>query len=171
MARATTEAERLCRDYLDTVWNEREYARIPELVTSSFAMYDPAAIDKKIPGPSGEVHGPDGLETFVRSVVAGFPDFHVAVDDVLADDELVMYAGTLSMTHEGTFYWIPPTGRSAEVQYMGRLRVEDGKVSEHRVYPPLQAIVAQLGFTSTAVIPYLPKLAWAALRHGAPTLR
>lgn len=165
MAHATSDAEQLAREYIETIWNEREYAKIRDLISESFVMYDPAAIDDDIPGPRGEVHGRDGLETFIRGVVAGFPDFHVALLDTLSSEDTVMYAGRITLTHEGTFYWIPPTGRSAEFRYMGMIRIEDGNVQEHRVYPPLLDVVEQLGFTSLSIVPYLPKLVWAWIKH------
>jgi predicted ester cyclase len=164
MAAAKSAPERVARAYLD-VWNERAYAEIPGLVSESFVMHDPTAPADPVPGPKGEVHGPDGLETFIRGVVAGFPDFEVTVRRMLSDDGVVTYDGELAMSHEGTFYGVPPTGRRAEVRYMGMITVVDGLVEEHRVYPPVLAIADQLGFTSLAVVPYLPRLAWGLLRR------
>ncbi|MFP4530753.1 MAG: ester cyclase [Halodesulfurarchaeum sp.] len=163
MALAPSESERLARDYLESIWNQRGYAEIPSLVSVSFVMYDPTAPARDVPGPRGEVHGSDGLETFVRGVVAGFPDFHVTVHRMLSDENVVMYDGQLRMTHKGTFFGIPPTGRRVEVRYMGQIEVANGAVEEHRVYPPMLEIAKQLGLTSLAVIPYLPRLAWGLL--------
>lgn len=157
MAHKSPDPAAIAREYLESVWNQREYAEIPALVSESFVMHDPAA-------PAGKVHGPNGLERFIRGVVAGFPDFHVAVLKMLAKDDVAMYDGRLTMTHEGNFFGVPPTGRRAEVRYMGLIRVADGTVAEHRVYPPLREIAAQLGFTSLAVVPYLPRLAWGLLK-------
>jgi len=139
MAETTTEPERLVNAYVD-VWNERNYARIPDLVSESFAMYDPAA-------PGGEVHGRDGLAEFIRGVVAGFPDFHVTVVDVVSDGGLVMYEGDISMTHEGEFDGIPPTGRTVEIREMSKFHVADDEVQEHRAYFDQQAIFEQLGLS------------------------
>ena len=163
MTAATPPPEAVASEYLAVVWNDRAYAEIPDLVSESFVMYDPAAPADPVPGPRGEVHGPDGLEAFIRGVVRGFPDFRVTVCRMLADDEAVTYVGELEMSHEGSFYGIPPTGRRAEVQYMGLIRVADGLVEEHRVYPPVPAIAEQLGFTSLEVVPRLPRLAWGLL--------
>jgi predicted ester cyclase len=102
---------------------------------------------------------------FIRGVVKGFPDFHVTVRRMLSGEDVVMYSGRLSMTHEGTFFGIPPTGRRAEVRYMGQIEIADGMVEEHRVYPPMLEIAKQLGITSLAVVPYLPRLAWGLLKH------
>ena len=127
MSQVTTDTERVVREYL-TVWNDRAYEKIPEVVAESFVMYDPWAIADDVPGPRGEVHGRDGLEPFVRGVVAGFPDFHVEVLDLFCEGETAMYTGRIGLTHEADFCWIPPTGRHCEFRYMGVIRVVDGRV-------------------------------------------
>jgi len=139
MARATRDAEGTVRAYVD-VWNERDYSKIPEVVSESVSVYNPTA-------PGGEVHGRDGLEAFMRGVVAGFPDFHVTVHDVVSNDDLVMYDATLTMTHEGEFDGIPPTGREVEVSEMAKYHVADDKVREYRVCFDQQAVFEQLGLT------------------------
>lgn len=166
MTNASREPEQVAREYLQSVWNERGYAEIPALVSGAFVMYDPTAPADPVSGAAGVVHGPDGLETFIRGVVTGFPDFHVEVLRMLSDDEVAMYEGRLTMSHDGPFFGIPPTGKRAQVRYMGLIRVVDGAVEEHRVYPPLRAIADQLGFTSIAIVPYLPRLAWAMLKRS-----
>jgi steroid delta-isomerase-like uncharacterized protein len=140
MSEAPAESEQLVNALVE-VWNERQYSRIPDLVSQSFVMYDPGA-------PEGEVHGPDGLAAFMRDIVGGFPDFHVSVDRMLSSDELVMYEGTMTMTHEGEFNGIPPTGRHVEIGEMSRYTVEDGNIQEHQVYFDKQAVLEQLGFTA-----------------------
>jgi steroid delta-isomerase-like uncharacterized protein len=139
MARATRDAEGTVRAYVD-VWNERDYSKIPEVVSESISVYNPTA-------PGGEVHGRDGLEAFMRGVVAGFPDFHVTVHDVVSNDDLVMYDATLTMTHEGEFDGIPPTEREVEVSEMAKYHVADDKVREYRVCFDQQAVFEQLGLT------------------------
>ena len=139
MAEATADTEQLVRTYVDAI-NERAYSTLQDLVSDSFIMYDPAA-------PGGEVHGPDGLEAFIREVAAGFPDFRVEILDVLATNDLVMYEGKVTMTHEGEFDGINPTGREAEFREMTKYRVEDGSIREHRAYFDQQGIYEQLGIT------------------------
>lgn len=153
------------------IWNKREYSKIPDVVSESFVMYDPAAIDNEAPGPKGEVHGPDDLETFIRKVVTGFPDFHIDILNMLSNENMVMYEGKITMTHNGDFYWIPPTGQGAKFRYMGMIRIRDGKVQEHRVYPPLLEIFEQLELTSPALIPYLPKLIRGKIKQTITSFR
>jgi steroid delta-isomerase-like uncharacterized protein len=140
----TTEPEQLVKAYVD-VWNEQDYSTIPDVVSESFVLYDPAAPEEGVPGPKREVHGPDGLELFIRGVVTRFPDFHVNIIDVLSSGDLVMYEGKITMTHEGEFDGIPPTGQEVEIRTMSTYRIEDGEIQEHRVYFNQQEVFEQLG--------------------------
>lgn len=112
MAEATPESEQLVHAYVD-VWNEQDYTKIPDLVSESFVMHDPPAPEEGVPGPAREVHGPDGLKAYIHGVIAGFPDWHVTVLDMLSGDDLVMYEGEITMTHEGEFNGIPRLERKS----------------------------------------------------------
>jgi steroid delta-isomerase-like uncharacterized protein len=137
MGQTTTDPEEIVASYVDA-WNEREFATIPELVSESVVARNPTA-------PGGVVRGRDELEEFMRTVTAGFPDFHVSVSDVLAREDRVMYEAELTMTHEGAFEGIPPTGREVEVREMASYRVADGAIREYRVYFDRVAVFEQLG--------------------------
>lgn len=141
MAQAETDIESVVQTYLD-IWNERNYDDIPDVVAEDFTMRDPAA-------PGGEVHGHDGLESFIRAVVGGFSDFHVNVVDMVVGEDRVMSENEYRMTHDGEFDGIPPTNRTVEVMGMGKVRVADGRVQEHHVYFDQQAILEQLGVAET----------------------
>lgn len=139
MAQTPPDTEQLVSEYA-SIWNERKYEKIPDVISESFAMYDPVA-------PDGVARGHDGLEQFIRAVVSGFPDFQVTILDMLSIEDRVMYEAEMSMTHEGEFNEIPPTGEKAELRYMGKINVADGKVQEHRVYFDQQELFEQLGLT------------------------
>lgn len=68
----------------------------------------------------------------------------MTVHDVVSDDDLVMYEATLTMTHEGEFDGIPPTGREVEVREMATYRVAEGEIQEYRVCFDRQAVFEQL---------------------------
>lgn len=139
MTEATTESERILDAYA-SIWNEQKYAEIPDVVSESFVLHDPAA-------PGGVARGRDGLEQVIRAVAAGFPDFHVTFLDMLSSEDRAMYEAEMSGTHEGEFAEIPPTGEDIELRYMGKIDIADDKVEEHRVYVDMQEIFQQLGLT------------------------
>lgn len=137
MTRATTESEQLVTRYVEA-WNERDYSAIPELVSESVAVTNPTA-------PDGVVHGRGELEAYMRGVVTGFPDFHVTILELLSEGNQVMYEAELTMTHEGEFEGIPPTGREVQVREMATCHVADGRIQEYRAYFDKQEVFEQLG--------------------------
>lgn len=135
----TDEAERVVRAYV-ALWNERAYSRIPDLVSESFVHVDP---------DGEEFHGRDGLEGFVRTVVDGFSDLHVEITELLSDGNTVMYRALLTMTHDGEFQGVPPTGETFEIPELATIRVVDGAITEHRVYYDKRAVRDRLALAET----------------------
>jgi predicted ester cyclase len=85
----------------------------------------------------------------VRTVVGGFSDFHVEVTELLSDGNTVMYRALLTMTHDGEFQGVPPTGKTFEIPEMATIRVVDGVVTQHRVYYDKRAIRDRLALAET----------------------
>lgn len=157
MAKATPESEQLVQEFLNIV-NTREYAKLPDVLAESYVMIDPAA-------PEGEVHGPAGMERWLRQIVAGFPDFEIQTLDSLASETVVMVELQYIGTHEGEFNGIPPTGRSIELEGMEKYRVTDGKLQWTRVYFHDQEMKNQLGLSFPEVLSQLPKLARGKIQN------
>ncbi|MEF8842459.1 MAG: ester cyclase [Haloarculaceae archaeon] len=135
MTQTTADAERVANDYVE-MWNKRGFERLPELVSGSFVHADP---------DGSEVHGRGGLEGYMRGILSGFPDLHVDVTGMVSSGGTVMYEATLTMTHEGEFEGIPPTGREVEIREMATIEVANGRVEAHRVYFDNQETLRQLG--------------------------
>ncbi|MFA1610809.1 ester cyclase [Halobellus rubicundus] len=134
------------------------------MVADSFVVHDPAIGETVGGGPAGEAHGRDGLKSFMKRVENGFPDFQIAVEDLLAGETMVMDEATLTATHKGEFKGVPPTNNRIELQLMAKFRVEDGQVQEHRVYIDQQEFLQQLGLTFPDVLAQLPTLAYRKIR-------
>jgi steroid delta-isomerase-like uncharacterized protein len=162
---APAESVDLVEAYVE-MWNTRDLSAIEELVTDWFVMYDPAAPEKGVAGPKGEVHGREGLQQFLEGVTTGYPDFEVEVLDLLVDEAGAMYEVRLTGTHEGTLNGLPPTGRRMDVRGVSKLAFEDGRVTEHRVYFDTREVMEQLGMTFPTVLFQLPRLLLGALRGG-----
>ena len=127
--------ERLLEEYLE-IWNDRDYSRIPDVVTDSFVLVAPTA---------GEVHGAAGLEKTLRELAAGFSDFEIQLNDMLVSDDVAMEDGTLTGTHDGEFNGVPGTGREINLLFMNKIQLDEGKVREHRIFYDPQELIRQLG--------------------------
>lgn len=135
MTQATTAAEQLVIEYVDA-WNERDFQRFADLLAESFTFTSPTA---------GTVHGRENCEAYARAVVAGFSDFQVMVQEMVADENLVMTESLLIGTHDGEYDGIPPTHEEIELRDMAKFVVEDGKLQEERLYFNRQEFFDQLG--------------------------
>jgi steroid delta-isomerase-like uncharacterized protein len=147
-----------------SMWNERDDAAIPRLVSETFVMYDPAVPEAGVSGPKGEAHGRAGLGEFMELLTRAFPDFEITVLDMLSGEDLAMYEVRLTMTHEGPLGGLPPTGRQVDVRGVSVLRLEDGLIEEHRFHTNMQDSAEQLGLTFPAVLGQLPTLLLGKLR-------
>lgn len=165
MEESAIESRQLVRSYGD-IWNERDYAKIPDIVSELFVLYDPAVPKDAVPGPKGEAHGPEGLEAFIRWLDGGFPDFQLTIVDLLASEDTVMDEVMFTGTHDGPLGGLPPTRRKVGIKLMTKIRIEDGKVQEQRVYINQQEFASQLGLTFPTILGQLPKRVLGKLRRS-----
>lgn len=137
MTQATPDAESVVRTHAE-MWNERDYSKVPDVISETYVEYNPAM-------PEGEIRGPDELEGWMRQITSAFPDFRATVVDLLAGEDVVMTELEFAMTHEGEFNGISPTGREVTFRAMGRYLVDEGRVQElHNHFDPGE-LFEQLG--------------------------
>lgn len=117
--------------------NSGQLDRLDEIITADSVDHDPAP---------GQGRGPDGYRAFFTMMRTAFPDLHIEVKHMVADDENVCFAYTLSGTHQGEFMGFAPTGRhfSASAAQVGRY--EGGKLAERWGSTDELGILKQLGF-------------------------
>ena len=59
-----------------------------------------------------------------------FPDLHLDLEDVVAEEDKVAFRYTMSGTHRGDFMGMPPTGKPFSVAGMILARVVGGRFTE-----------------------------------------
>lgn len=76
------------------------------------------------------VQGVADLEGLIAHWRSAFPDLRMELLDVIQEGDLVAARVRYSGTHEGTWFGIPATGRSVEVDEMMFFRFESGRLVE-----------------------------------------
>lgn len=109
------------QEHLAELINSGQIDRLDEVFAADVVDHDPAPDQ----GP-----GPDGFKAFFSSLRSAFPDAKVEAEALLADDEHVAIAYTLTGTHEGEFHGLAPTGRSISVRGLQIARFAEGKIVE-----------------------------------------
>jgi steroid delta-isomerase-like uncharacterized protein len=101
--------------------NTGDFKKFNELVAADCADHDPAPDQKP---------GPEGYADFFGMMRTAFPDMKVAVEQLVADEDNVAFAYTVTGTHEGEFNGIAPTGKTIKARGMQISKFKDGKMVE-----------------------------------------
>ncbi len=94
--------------------------------------------------PPGLPPGVAGVKQFFAMFGAAFPDAQVTIDGMVAEDDRVAVATTLTGTHEGELMGIAPTGRRVAVTGIDMVRIEHGRIVEHRGLTDTVGLLRQL---------------------------
>jgi steroid delta-isomerase-like uncharacterized protein len=101
--------------------NTGNYTLFGDAVAADCVDHDPAP---------GQAPGPDGYRTFFSEMRQAFPDLKVEVAAVVADEESIAAAYTLSGTHKGTLMGIAPKGKKMRIRGVQIAKFRDGKMVE-----------------------------------------
>ncbi|MBX3063809.1 MAG: ester cyclase [Anaerolineae bacterium] len=85
-----------------------------------------------------------GLKEDIAFLRAGFPDFHLTIEDMIADEDKVWIRMTAQGTNLGPLLG-PPTNKAMTITVMDVCRFENGRIVEHWGVPDRFAQLAQLG--------------------------
>ena len=116
------EGKRLYRRLAEEVLNGKNLSVVDELLAADFAEHA---------GGQRRQVGIEGFKAARRRRNAAFPDWHVVVDDLIAEGEKVVVRATGHGTHTGEFMGVAPTGKRVSVTWIAIYRVADGKLAEH----------------------------------------
>lgn len=87
----------------------------------------------------------EAFKEFIRMDRMAIPDQKLIVKMLIAEGDLVAFWATLTGTQTGQMGPFPPTGKSAELDFSGVHRLENGKVVETWVTWDNITILSQLG--------------------------
>ena len=135
--RATSpeEGKALMRQLIDGVWNQANVELANEI-------FHPQAVSPSAPQLPP---GPEGVKGIVAMFRSAFPDFHITIEDLVAEENGVAARLTESGTHKGEFMGIAATGKQVQFTEIGILRFGDGKVVESWYETDMLSLMQQLG--------------------------
>lgn len=108
------------------------------------ALAQVVAADVRTPNIiAGMPPGLEGAKVVHQTTLRGMPDYHTTIDDLIAEGDKVV---TMTGTHTGDFWGIPPTGQRVALAAIYTVRIADGKIVEHWGEEDGMAVVKQLGF-------------------------
>jgi predicted ester cyclase len=133
----TSDAHAMVAEFFDAM-NDRELDRLDAIVAANFVRHCQAT-------PEVDVRSLDDFKAFLNAYTAVFPDNVQTPIQIAADGDLIGIFATYEGTHLGAFGGFEPTGKRAQFDFAGMLKVEDGKLSEWWITWDNMTILAQLG--------------------------
>lgn len=109
-----------------------------DLVAADCVDHDPAP---------GQGPGPQGYRDMFTEMRTAFPDLHVEVEHLIARDDTVAFAYTITGTHQGPLMGHEATGKSFTIRGAQIGRFTDGKMVERWGSSDQLGMLTQLGLT------------------------
>lgn len=132
IAAQTAFAEAVCTGDLDA---------LEEIVAPGSIDHDPAP---------GQAPGPEGYKAMFGELRTAFPDLHVEAEHLVATDDELAFAYTITGTHRGELMGHPATGKAVSYRGMQISRFDsDGKLIERRGSSDELGMLRQPGLAAT----------------------
>ncbi|MBS1912433.1 MAG: ester cyclase [Bacteroidetes bacterium] len=126
----------LARRFVEDIWGTGDLNLAEQLIAADVVDHNP------MPGlPPGR----DGHNAMLAIVRAAFPDATFTLDQVVAEDDMVVDHWTMRATHTGPFMGIPATGRPVVLRGVDILRIENGQIAEFWHIEDIVGVLGQLG--------------------------
>jgi steroid delta-isomerase-like uncharacterized protein len=109
---------------------------VDDLMADDYVRHDPNA---------PEVRGREAQKQLVTMFLTAFDDFHLTIEDLLAEGDKVAGRLTARATHKGELFGIPPTGRQVTVSMLEIYRLAGGKIAEQWFLMDALGLMQQLG--------------------------
>lgn len=102
------------------------------------------------PAPD-QVQGAEGYIHFFTNFRRAFPDLNLAVDYLVADEDNIAIAYTITGTHQGPFHGIPATGKKIKARGMQIAKFDaNARIQERWGSSDELGILQQIGATKSA---------------------
>jgi len=117
--------------------NKGNLSIIDEVFDTNYVHHDPANIDA--------IGGLDDVRHHITTLRHAFPDLEFHVVDEIADENNIVVRWTVSGTHTGDYFGIPPTGKKFNITGMNHWKLANGKAIEGWVSRDDMGLMRQLG--------------------------
>jgi steroid delta-isomerase-like uncharacterized protein len=121
----------------EEVFSQGDLDLLDELLADDFVEHEEL--------PPGIPQGKEAPRALMSMMRGAFPDFRVAVEEMLEDGDKVITRARFSGTHEGEFMGIPATGKRFDIAVIDIIEFRDGKGVAHWGVMDMAGMMQQLG--------------------------
>jgi steroid delta-isomerase-like uncharacterized protein len=134
------ENKAIVRRMTEEFYNQGNVDLADHFFADTYLHHDPA---------SPQVRNRDDLKQVLRSFLAGCPDLHITIDELLAEGDTVTKRWTYHATHTGDLSGLAPTGKRITMSGLELFRLDGGKIVECWLGYDNLSLMQQLGVIPT----------------------
>lgn len=127
----------VARRLADEVFSAGTMRTLDEILAAGYVNHN-----MPVPGIPGTK---EGFRRIVAATREAFPDVHVNVQALVAEDDLVVFRDSVHATSRGAFFGVPANGKRLDWTEIHFLRVANGPIVEHWTNFDQLGILRQLG--------------------------
>jgi len=134
-----SELKQLTERVTEEVWNKGNLDILGEFYTDDFVRH--SASEPDIPNLQA-------YEAYLIDQHTVFPDLHLTIDELLAEEDNVAVRWTLTGTHLGRSSGpmaVPPSGKPVKITGTTFSRFVDGKMAEQWHFADMMSLLQQIG--------------------------
>lgn len=136
------ENKALIRRIVEEALNNGRFEIADDYFAPDYAVHIPSRHDMP--------RGPAAFKQAIGIWRAAFSDWHMTIEDLVGEGDLVANRFTTTGTHTGPLFGFPATGRPMVVRGQELHRLANGKVVESWICDDVPGILAQLGLLTRA---------------------
>jgi steroid delta-isomerase-like uncharacterized protein len=125
------------RRWSEDLWGRGDLAVADEIIAADYVRHDP--------GDPFPARGPADVKRIVGMLRGMLPDFHIEVEAIIAEGDLVVSRYTATATDTRGYMGLPATGRSIRTSAMQMFRFRGGKIVESWAARDDLGVLRQLG--------------------------
>jgi predicted ester cyclase len=125
------------------IWNDGAYDLADELFHPESVTPDAPQLPR----------GPEGCKQVARIFRTAFPDFNMTVEDVVAEDDLVVCRFRQTGTHRGELFGVPATGRGVDFGEIALCQIAGGQIVSTWFQTDMLGLMSQLGVGDEQTVP------------------
>lgn len=115
------------------IYDTHDYALAHQCMAADY-------LDHSLP----QVRSVEDAIAILQSTHRSFPDIRVVIEDLIAEDDQVVFRGRFIATHLGDFLGHSATGAKINFEAIEIFKVKEGKISESWGYWPTGDIIKQI---------------------------
>ncbi|MFJ4208711.1 ester cyclase [Paenarthrobacter sp. NPDC089675] len=124
---------------------ERAALLFEEIITNNRLELADEIFASEFYWPQFDLHGPEGVRTWVRAFRTAFPDMQDHVVEQVEEGDTVVSRLRCVGTQLGPFRGLPPSGRTADFTAIGIDRFEGNMIVERSAWFDIADLMRQLG--------------------------